>query len=108
MRFASFGTLRPRKYFTELNMLRDVLPPEMNFCVVDPDSSRVLAIGHRLEEPEPSPLPFGCLRGNGVLLTYYFAKGKRDVRIQVGENEGIVAHLGTRWRSGHREWTLDW
>ncbi len=76
--------------------------------VYEPESLQLLATGERLEDSSAEARPFGCVEGNGVLLTYYFAKGKRDVRVQFGENEGVLAHLGTRWRDGHREWTLDW
>ncbi|MGE0599693.1 MAG: hypothetical protein AB7J35_11520 [Dehalococcoidia bacterium] len=76
--------------------------------VFEPDSLRLLATGQHMGPCEAAVHPFGCLEGNGVLLAYYFGKGKRDVCVQIGENEGVMAHLGTRWRAGHREWTLDW
>ena len=81
----------------------------LDIRLFEPESLRLLAVGQEIDEAEAEVLhPFGCLEGNGVLLTYYFGKGKRDVCVQIGENEGVMAHLGTRWRKGHREWTLDW
>lgn len=80
--------------------------------VFDPKTSRLIASGEELPEPEePGSNPahaFWCTEGNGALLVYYFGKCGRDVRVQIGRNEGVLAHLGTRWNGGHREWTLEW
>jgi hypothetical protein len=75
--------------------------------VYEPDSHRLLATGHELGGTDHAHA-FACDSGNGALLAYYFGKGKRHVLVQNGPNEGVPAHLATRWRSGHREWTLDW
>ena len=75
--------------------------------VFEPESSRLLAVGHETCH-EPDSLSFECDSGGGALLAYYFGKGKRSVVMQCGPNEGVTAHLATRWARGHREWTLDW
>ena len=51
---------------------------------------------------------FECCEGNGALLAYYFGKGKREVLVRNGANEGVTARLATRWVADHREWILDW
>lgn len=76
--------------------------------VFDPDSSRLLAVGVRCGEDVDGHPRFSCSRGNGALLSYYFGKGKREVLVRNGPNEGIHAHLATCWKQGSREWTLDW
>ena len=75
--------------------------------VFEPGSSRLLAIGHETAG-EAGSAQFACDEGTGALLAYYFGKGRREVLVQNGPNEGVTAHLGTRWASGHREWILDW
>lgn len=82
------------------------MPPEIE--VYDPESACLLATGRAAECAETEVHPFRCVKGNSVLLSYYFAKGKRQVMVRLGPNEGITAHLGTRWVGGHRQWTLDW
>lgn len=75
--------------------------------VFEPGTSRLLAVGRRTADEDNSQ-HFACDTGTGTLLAYYFGKGKREVLVQSGPNEGVTAHLGTRWARGHREWTLDW
>ena len=82
------------------------MPPEIE--VYDPESACLLATGRTSDCAGSDEHPFRCLEGNSRLLSYYFARGKRRVMVRLGPNEGITAHLGTRWAGGHREWTLDW
>lgn len=79
-----------------------------NLKVYDPESSRLLATGVSQLEPGMREHPFCCLDGNGTLLVYYFGRGKREVTVQTGPNEGVTARLGTRWVGGRREWILNW
>ncbi len=76
--------------------------------VFDPETSRLLAVGQECGEAGGGHHSFSCLHGNGTLLTYYFGKGKHDVVIRSGPNEGIRAHITTCWKQGKREWTFDW
>ena len=76
--------------------------------VFDPESRCLLATGMECGEDNDGHHHFSCARGNGALLTYYFGKGKRDVVVRSGPNEGIRAHLATRWKPEGREWVLDW
>lgn len=85
-----------------------MLPDASAFEVLDPVSYRLLALGHECGEPTDGEHSFSCSHGNGALLTYYFGKGKREVLVRNGPDEGVHALLGTRWARGHREWTLDW
>ena len=78
-----------------------------NIRIFEPDNARLLAIGHGTAEDDAS-LNFACDTGSGALLAYYFGKGRRRVVVQSGRNEGVAAHLATRWNKGHREWTVDW
>ena len=75
--------------------------------VYDAESSRLLATCSQTAG-EGHHLTFCCEHGNGALLTYYFGKGKREVLVRAGRNEGLAGHLGTHWRAGHREWTVDY
>jgi hypothetical protein len=75
--------------------------------VFDAESSLLLATGQEEGEADGHRLTFSCSKGNGTLLAYYFGKGKREVRVRAGRNEGLTGQLSTRWRSGHREWILD-
>ena len=85
------------------------MPPDIHRVqVFDPDSARFLASGRECCESAGVSHAFTCDRGNGALLAHYFGKGKRRVVVRSGPNEGVTAQLGTRWRAGHREWTLDW
>lgn len=77
------------------------------FEIYDAESSRLLATAREAAEEEGRVRVVSCTAGNGSLLTYYYGRGKRDVVVRTGPNEGMTAHLGTRWRAGHREWTLD-
>ncbi len=75
--------------------------------IYDPASARLMAVG--VERAAPSGgRAFSCSKGNGVLLTYYFGKGRREVLVRHGADEGVSAQLGTRWVAGRREWTLEW
>ena len=76
--------------------------------VFDPESSRLLAIVRECRDDADGHHHFSCSRGNGALLTYYFGKGKREVVVRSGPNEGVRAHIATCWKQGAREWTLDW
>lgn len=83
---------------------REVQPP---LQIYDPATARLIAIGLAQGSPGMARC-FQCREGNGDLLTYYFGKGKREVLVRHGANEGVTAHLATRWVDGRREWTLDW
>lgn len=76
--------------------------------IYDPASARLLAVGRERAANDAAGHPFACATGNGVLLTYYFGKGGREVLVRHGADEGVSAHLGTRWVGGRREWILDW
>jgi len=76
--------------------------------VYEPESSRLLAEGRGARKGQQESIEFCCATGAGALLAYYFGKGRRQVVVQAGPNEGVSAHLKTRWANGHREWTLDW
>ena len=76
------------------------------FEIYDAESSRLLATAREAEEDGGGHV-VACTAGNGALLRYYYGRGKRDVIVRSGPNEGMTAHLGTRWRAGHREWTLN-
>ena len=76
--------------------------------VFDPESSCLLATGIECGEDSEGRHQFSFSDGNGALLKYYFGQGKRDVMVRSGPNEGIVAHLVTRWKPGGREWMLEW
>lgn len=86
-----------------------MLPPDLprTFEIYDEGSANLLATARQEDARGGRCRIVSCIRGNGALLTYYYGKGKRDVVIRTGANEGITAHLGTRWRGGRREWTLD-
>lgn len=75
--------------------------------IYDAESSRLLATAREAGKEGGRARVVSCTKGNGTLLTYYYGRGKRDVVVRSGPNEGMTAHLGTRWRGGHREWTLD-
>lgn len=75
--------------------------------VYDAETAQLLAAGEEAALPGHTHA-FSCIRGNGALLLFYFVKGRRDVLVRLGPNEGVTAQLGTRWRGGRREWTLDW
>ena len=75
--------------------------------VYDAESSRLLATGQEAGVADGHRLTFECLRGNGTLLAYYFGKGKRQVMVRMGRNEGVSGQLSTHWRGRHREWSLD-
>ena len=76
--------------------------------VYEPETSRLLAMGHGARGGDHEPIRFHCETGAGMLLAYYFGKGRRQVVIQSGPNEGLPAHMKTRWSNGQREWTFDW
>lgn len=78
------------------------------FEVFDPESARLLAVGFECCEDVEGHPRFSCSHGNGTLLAYYFGRGKRDVLVRSGPNEGVHAHLTTSWKHGAREWILDW
>jgi hypothetical protein len=85
----------------------DALPRKLE--LLEPVSARLIAVGHECGEGEaPGCRAFACQQGNGALLAYYFGKGRREVLVRSGPNEGMTAHLSTRWSGGHREWILDW
>ncbi len=90
----------------------DGKPGAAKVRVFDPKTSQQIASGEELPDAEaPSASlarAFCCTDGNGALLVYYFGKCGREVQVQIGHNEGVLAHLGTRWNGGHREWTLEW
>lgn len=75
--------------------------------IYHPTTAKLIAVGRELSSPGGGHA-IACSKGNGELLTYYFGKGGREVLVRHGADEGITAHLGTRWSSGHREWILDW
>jgi len=86
-----------------------MLPDSQNLMrVYEPEGSRLLAEGHGTRKGQQESIEFSCDTGSGALLAYYFGKGRRQVVVQAGPNEGVSAHLKTRWANGHREWTLDW
>jgi|GEM_PF-4403793 len=76
------------------------------FQLYDADSTRLLATAREAGQEGPARV-VSCIAGNGALLSYFYGRGKRDVIVRSGPNEGMSAHLGTRWRGGRREWTLD-
>jgi hypothetical protein len=87
------------------------MDPAGSVRLFDLESTELLACGHGLDGGslmKDDQQRFCCTEGNGRLLVYFFGKGKRDVRVQLGQGEGVVAHLGTRWNGSHREWTLEW
>src|SRR5512139_2487692 len=88
----------------------NTMPPDTSdrLELFDPTSSTLLAMGFPLRQLSPSGGDFRCLDGGAKLLDFYFLKGKRDVRVRSGANEGLVATLGTRWIDGRRQWTLRW
>ena len=82
--------------------------PAATFEVYDAESFCLLAkCQPACEDKGRHRLTFSSADGNGALLTYYFGKGKREVVVRSGTNEGMTGQLGTHWRSGHREWTVD-
>ncbi|MEO8540271.1 MAG: hypothetical protein ABI577_11065 [bacterium] len=82
--------------------------PGPELMLYDPDSASLLATGMELSEADTTGHCFACIRGNGILLTYYFGKGRRHVMVRHGADEGVTAQLGTRWVAGRREWVLEW
>ncbi len=88
-----------------MSPLRDTGQP---IEIYDVDASRLLARAQEAGcDGDDDCRTISCIEGNGTLLTYYFGRGKRDVVVRSGPNEGTTAQLGTRWRAGHREWTLN-
>lgn len=85
-------------------------PPdgEAPLRIYHPVSAGLIAVGLERTAPGPGGHCFACSKGNGALLAYYFGKGGREVLVRHGANEGISAHLDTRWVAGHREWILEW
>jgi hypothetical protein len=77
------------------------------FEIYDVDSSSLLATAREAGEAGARGCVLSCIAGNGALLSYYYGRGKRDVVVRSGPNEGMTAHLATRWHAGKREWTLD-
>ncbi|MGE0705942.1 MAG: hypothetical protein AB7P22_18625 [Vicinamibacterales bacterium] len=47
----------------------------------------------------------GVEQGQGRLLNYYFGRGERRVRVEVGDFE-LRGDLATRWARDHRAWTV--
>lgn len=85
-------------------------PPDVEgpLRIYHPTSASLIAVGLARGAPGPGGHAFACSKGNGALLAYYFGKGGREVLVRHGANEGISAHLDTRWVAGHREWILEW